>query len=516
MEVVQNKLIDTVTQRLSKEWGTNVELKHVSFSLFDSVILDSLLIEDTKGDTLLYTKRLDLKFRSGFMGIIRQDLDIESIDLYHTRFHHYKDTSMMETNLGFIIDYFSKEKTEKDTTKKSEKPFLLNVDRFGIHGIHVEKIDKTKGEYIDVLLQEGEIIGLDFDKATKHLSVDKIFLDDFHFRFDKKERIRKPGSIEKTEEEIIEKDTSYIPFTASANKVLGQNGHFHFNDFTKEFIRTKYENTMDFTDLDVTKIEAEIDSFWFREDLWFKGELVNLSAKEQCGFILESGKAKEVEVSRKGLHLYDMELRTPYTVLGDSLEMKYRKMGYIAFEEDFVNEVYMVGKFKEGSKIALKDIFTFAPELQSNKFFNRSKDEVIQVEGEIRGKINSLKTKGFTLKIRDDFVMQGDFRSKNLAVKGEEFMNLKLTDLKTSFPTLRALIPGFNPPKQFDKLGQLKFKGTYYGFFTDFTAIGKLETALGRIESDINLKGDNNQADYSGSLSLINFDLGGWTDNKDF
>ncbi len=517
LKSVQNYLVDKATTFLSDELNTKVEVGRVDFSLFSNVLLDSVLIEHPNGDTLLYAGRLDARFRSGFMGIVRQDMDVSSIDLHDTYFKHHKDTSMMDSNLGFLLDYFSKGKTEPDTTKKESVPFLLNVDRFGLHNLHVVKIDETKGEFIDVILKEGEFTGLDFDSDIKQLAFDKIYLDDFHFHFDKKEKIRKPQKSKPKENKKskTEKDTSYIHFTATANHILANDGHFYFNDHTKEFKRVKYENTMDFTDLDISEINAEIEDFWFREDLWFKGKLNHISAEEQCGFVLESGKAEDVEVNRKGFHLYDMELKTPNTILGDTLEMKYRKMGYIAFEEDFVNEVYMTGKFREGSRVALKDIFTFAPELESNKFFSKNREEVIQVEGVVKGKINSLKTKGFTLKVGNDFVMKGDFSSKNLAVKNEEFMNLKLTDLRTSVPTLRALIPGFNPPSQFDKLGLLKFKGTYFGFFSDFTAIGELETALGRAESDINLKGDKNDARFSGSLSLIDFDLGKWSENSD-
>ncbi len=518
LESVQNWLINKYTNKLSEELDTKVEIKHVSFSLFNMVSLDSVLIEDKRGDTLLFAGRLDARMRSGLMGLVRQDIDVESIDIHDTQFRHYRDSSLLETNMGFLLDHFSKNKTEPDTSSTKEKvPFLLNIERFGLHNIKVVKIDKTKGEYIDVELGHGEITGLDFDQDKNHLSMGQLFLDDFHFHFDKKEKIRKEEEAKPVEikKEKVEKDTSYVMFTASANKVIGKNGHFYFDDHRKEFIRPKFERTMDFTDLDVSEIQVEIDSFWFREDLLFRGELKHASAKEQCGLVLESGKAKEVEVSRKGLHLYGMELKTPTSILGDTLEMKYRKMGYIAFEEDFVNEVYLSGKFKEGSKISLEDIFTFAPELESNNFFRQSRKEVLEIEGIVKGKINSLKTKGFTLKIGDDFIMKGDFNSKNLAVRGEEFMNLKLTDLRTSVPTLRALIPGFSPPQQFDKLGALEFQGTYYGFFTDFTAIGKLNTALGKVESDINLKGDKNDARYSGSLSLIDFDLGTWSDNKD-
>ncbi|OYZ47895.1 MAG: hypothetical protein B7Y15_13165, partial [Bacteroidetes bacterium 24-39-8] len=50
-EWVQNKLVAEVTERLSKQIGTEIKIEHVSFSLFNKMNLDGVLIRDKQKDS---------------------------------------------------------------------------------------------------------------------------------------------------------------------------------------------------------------------------------------------------------------------------------------------------------------------------------------------------------------------------------------------------------------------------------------------------------------------------------
>src|SRR5690606_33484433 len=105
-----------------------------------------------------------------------------------------------------------------------------------------------------------------------------------------------------------------------------------------------------------------------------------------------------------------------------------------------------------------------------------------------------------------------------LTEKDEQFLHLELDRMKTNVKTLRKLIPGFTPPENFDRLGNLDFSGNFDGFFVDFVANGRLRTDIGTASMDVNMKlrDGRENALYSGDLRLSNFDLGIWSDNKDF
>ena len=159
---------------------------------------------------------------------------------------------------------------------------------------------------------------------------------------------------------------------------------------------------------------------------------------------------------------------------------------------------------------------TFAPALENNPFFKENKSEEVNITGRIRGPVNRLDGRDLKINLADGIQLEGRFSTINLAVKDEQFLNLELNRMKTHVLTLRKLIPGFTPPENFDRLGNLDFSGNFAGFFVDFVADGKLKTDIGSGSMDVNMKlrDGRERATYSGDLWLENFDLGVWSGSK--
>ena len=135
------------------------------------------------------------------------------------------------------------------------------------------------------------------------------------------------------------------------------------------------------------------------------------------------------------------------------------------------------------------------------------------------GRVSNLSGRNVNIKLADGTLLRGNFSTRDLNDPGETYVNLRLKRLRTSVSTLRALIPGFNLPPNFDKLGRLDFSGRFDGFYQDFVANGSLRTDLGSAEMDMrmNLKPGLERANYSGNLALVDFDLQRWADrNKTF
>ncbi|MDV7400239.1 hypothetical protein RZS08_52985, partial [Arthrospira platensis SPKY1] len=99
----------------------------------------------------------------------------------------------------------------------------------------------------------------------------------------------------------------------------------------------------------------------------------------------------------------------------------------------------------------------------------------------------------------NSLILEGSFSTRDLTVRNSEVLNLGLTRLSTSMPTLRQLLPGFAPPANFDRLGRLNFSGRFDGYFSSFVAFGALNTALGRATMDMqmNFQRGRERARYS-------------------
>ena len=67
-------------------------------------------------------------------------------------------------------------------------------------------------------------------------------------------------------------------------------------------------------------------------------------------------------------------------------------------------------------------------------------------------------------------------------------------------------------------MGDINFKGSFYGYLRDFVVFGSLKSVLGDafLDMRMDIKDGSSLAKYSGELSLERFELGQWTDNDDF
>ena len=293
-----------------------------------------------------------------------------------------------------------------------------------------------------------------------------------------------------------------------------EKGFFKLDNYRKSPIRTLPEDVIDYAHMEVDDININFRNFEFNESLEFAGEVRQFACTGSSGFVLENLTVKDAKVSSKGVQLNGLKIKTPYSEIGDTLNVKFRQ--YLDFKE-FNDRVFLDAKFNQ-TKVALRDIIYFASGLKKNAFFRENQYESILLDGEIGGRVNSLRSKDLEIRLNDGSLFQGSFRSRNLAVRDEEFMDFTLDRLRTSVSTLEKLIPQINLPPNFDKLGNLNFRGTFIGFFSDFVAYGFLRTDLGDAEMDLNLNTTNGRGRevYTGGLKLIDFDLGTWLENKDF
>jgi len=290
-------------------------------------------------------------------------------------------------------------------------------------------------------------------------------------------------------------------------------GIFIHHNYRAAPVKTTRKDQIDYNHLNVYDINITAADFTI-QDWVFKGASKQLSLKERSGFVLDNLAVKDATITPKKIELFGMALVTPYSKLGDTLVMKFKK--YPDFR-DYNNRVYMNGDFDK-AYVAVRDIMAFAPQLERNTFFSQNKNEIVYIDGNLKGKVNNLKGRNLNLRLGRSMQLKGNFNSRNLTQSDEAFLSLKLEELKTDMQTLRQLIPNFNPPPNFDKLGQLDFKGRFDGFFNDFVADGNLQTDLGIAAMDMNLNSKEGieQAEYSGQLSLTDFDLARWTDNPNF
>lgn len=230
----------------------------------------------------------------------------------------------------------------------------------------------------------------------------------------------------------------------------------------------------------------------------------NLSLRDKCGFqVFEM--STDFKISSKEMICRNLNLITN----------KSNVKGHLKFESaswddynDFEEKVYMRGDFLN-TKLNFGDIAYFTRELQGiNKF--------IVFDGKIKGTVSNLRGNGMDIKFGKNSHLLGDIKMTGLPDFDVTFIQLKLKEFTSSVADLEGVpLPPFTSnehielPPNFSKLGLIKFSGDFTGFQNDFTAYGDLETDLGSISLDIDLKQNKNELPkYKGNLKSNNFNIG--------
>lgn len=515
---IQQYLAQKVTNHLSKELNTDVTIKNLDIDFFDKLLLENFFIADQYGDTLLFSKELKVDMNISILSILRQRYDVDNISLTDAQINLKRNAGEPYNNLQFIIDFINSGVTEEEPKEKRQPPFL---DLDGIYFNNVRFIDKDRMKGLDWVI----------DIPRAEILVDEIDLLENYIKLDKTDIYRPevihnlyppqfpPALLSPEEPPIAEvlplealPDTTRKELKISMNHLGLIDGLFEFHNYRRYPEKTTPDHIFDVGHLRFRDIQIDLDDMYYTEEVCTM-ELQNLSFEEGSGFVVEKLAAKDALVSNRTTILNDMEMITPHSTLGDTLVFKYRE---IWDYNDFPNKVIMDARLHQ-SRVALKDIMMFAPKMEQNAFFAQNRDELLKIDGRLLGKVNNLRGKDLNIQIGNSTYFRGNFSSRNLNVKNEEALNFKVDRLLTDVSTLRLLVPKFNPPANFDKLGKLNFNGRFDGFFVDFVAYGELVSDLGTAEMDMrmDLRNGREGAKYRGGLSLLNFNLGEWSGNED-
>lgn len=500
---VQNWLAKQAASFLSSELGTVVKIDRVEIELFNKAIFENLYVEDLHGDTLIFAPEVKAYFDLGFSSIWNKRLDISKAEVNDAIFNYIRPAGERDFNLYFIIRYFD------GSGKKNGKsnPVHLNIREAIVRRANILFFDAAVGTEVRVKTTLFHAISSNdsTNLARKVVRADSAFLDSTWVAVRQVPRVPLPPRPVKSSDTSAV-DTTIPTWNIAVGKMRIQNTFFKLRN---ELQPVHPERDLDFTDLKVNHIRMDIDTFsMYKGDL--RGKVLQLAAHEQRGFSIQS-MFGDVFVNSKHVAITDFKLRTPHSVLGDSLFFDYST--YSDFQ-DFVNKVRMTGNLKH-STITLRDIIAFAPALKNDRFFSANYNTKVQIQGRIRGTVNNLKARDITLKLGNYTVIQGYMSLNDITIPDAGFMDLSFDDLRTTSSDLAKILPFVKLPPQLDRLGLMQFKGNYTGYFKDFVAFGRLNTALGAAQSDLkmNLRGGLAGATYSGHIQFEDFDLGAFLDN---
>jgi TamB, inner membrane protein subunit of TAM complex len=300
--------------------------------------------------------------------------------------------------------------------------------------------------------------------------------------------------------------TTGIPWKLSFSTVKLVDTRFHFQD---ENIPLR-DPGMNFSDIDVNHINLLLTDFIPDKDT-LNARIKHLSAIERSGFTIKS-MSGEFHVSPAFLKAENLLLVTNNSDLDLSFEFLYKQWSDY---NDFLNKVKIVARIRP-SYLDLADVGAFAPELYVMK-------DKFQFSGDIKGTVNNFHARNFRFAFGTRTKFWGNISANGLPDVEETFVDLNIKSFSTNKTDIESIkIPGdlrnLTLPDFIEKMGTAEIRGTFTGFYNDFAANIKMETAIGSATTDLLVKKQKkpNEIYYQGSVNMINLQLGEILENRKF
>jgi TamB, inner membrane protein subunit of TAM complex len=489
---VQNWLVDVASKRLSKNLKTEVSVKNVDFSLFNKMNLEGVLVKDLQKDTLAYAGRVTVSITDWFF--LKDKAEIQFLGIENTNVYMHRKDSIW--NYNFLVDYFS-----SPSSGSNKKGIEFSLKKTILKNIHFLRQDEWRGTNEEAKL--GYLL-LDFNKmdlSNKVIDVKELIVDNPYFSISNYKGLRPPRpstpDVHASNDSVEHWNDGWI---VKAATVQIKNGEFKNDMATKHAPYTHFDGAH----IRFYSINGDLKNLELKGDTLQAN--ITLNTKERSGFIVNNLSATML-FHPTGMEFKDMLIETPKSTLRNYFAMRYSHFNHDM--ASFITHVRLDGNFVN-SKLHSDDIAFFAPEL-------KTWNEVITINGAARGTVDHLKGRDIKITAGASTLFEGDFTMDGLPDINTTFLDVKAKRFNTTYVDALRIYPDLKKISKpaLNQISYIKFNGSFTGFLKDFVTYGTIETNLGTIVSDINLKLPPGQEPiYSGKLKTQGFQLGRFLNEK--
>lgn len=489
--MVQTFIARQATRILSASLGTEISIEKAELRFLTKIVLHNVLVLDLESDTLLYTKELNAKIR--FINPLKDKYYFSELYIDQLKINFNKKAGKDQYNYEFL----SIGKPENKDKNKNKPDFQLGY--LSIKDLDFSQYNADSRQRFLVNSKFTKIKSNHVDLPDKIIHINALILEEANVE------LQKFGVVDTA-------NKNYIPEIAGAWNPDNWDIHVDHTIVSQSGFRYQktgfgsQENGIDYNDIVVEKINLDLKNTRFDCDS-IKTEIDNLNAREKSGFQINNLQAL-AKIAPDEMVFSQLQLRTPNSYINDYYAMRYN---HINDFNDYVNRVRMEGRF-QNAKISVKDINCFA------RVLDKIEHNTLVLNGTITGSVSRLRGKKLGIQFAKNSRFEGDIAMTGLPDFNETFIRFDITKSSGNFREVFEFYPHAIPAiKNLENLGRINFTGKFIGFPNDFVAEGTLNSEIGKIESDINLKlhEDDAKSTYSGKLSAEEFDLGLWLDKEE-
>ncbi|SEA28597.1 translocation/assembly module TamB domain-containing protein [Psychroflexus halocasei] len=170
----QNIIVNKATNFISDKTKTAVEIERLFITSSGNIQLDGLYLEDTKGDTLIYSESLEAEIP--LIPIISGNpISIDDVSWKGLKANIYRKDSISGFNYQFLIDAFASDTTATQTEEETAPPQIA-VGEIELQKFKINYVDDVSGMNAELDLGDLKLEGkeIDLEKMKFHLAKIKL------------------------------------------------------------------------------------------------------------------------------------------------------------------------------------------------------------------------------------------------------------------------------------------------------------------------------------------------------
>lgn len=449
-------------------------------------MLRDVLVKDQKGDTLLYSGQVRLNITDWFFFKDKIELKYVGMDEAYIRISR-SDTVW---NYQFLADYFSGGSSGK------KKPIDLQLGEIRITHLHLLKSDAWRGEDMELRMTAFSMEADTMDIAHKKAIIGSLYFTEPAFAI-RNYTGNRPGPPPDTDE-IFHNDPLHLRWNPGdwnihVRHAVIDNGSFGDDKLSEKNISPHFDEYH----IHFSEIHADFkDVAFVKDSITAK---INISTRERSGLSVKKLTAN-MKFYPEGMEFYNLDLQTNKSHLRNFFALRFHSFDDLS---DFNTKVKMESNFMDAT-VDSDDIAYFASALQSWK-------KNISITGRIKGSVSDLQGKNIRIHAGQHTTLYGDIHLTGLPDVDKTFITFKSNDFQTTYKDVITFIPYLKSLHQprIDRIENLHFVGNFQGTFRNFAASGTIETNIGTMVTNLNMKFPNKGATiYSGTVLTNNFELG--------
>lgn len=386
--------------------------------------------------------------------------------------------------------------TTADTANTETEELLPDIELGKIDLSNIEIAYQDEESALESIFNLGKLQTSikEIDLNKEWVNIESILLDNTQGKvaFGKKEQ-----NPEQKEPDQTDSLASEMNWKVASKKTIIKNTQVAYADENEEAMEG-----FDYFNIQMADVNGDLRDFYFSMDS-ISGSLQNLSATDHSGFTLKQLKT-DFEYTSTGAKLKNLLAETPGTRIQDLIEISYPSLDII---EDHPEQIALKANLHK-SQIDMKDIYLFAPFLDTVEVMEPLLDKKFYIDGTINGRMDDLQIPKFDFSTLDNTVLSATAHIKGLPDVDNMYIDLALKKLTTGQKDLNRLIAPSMLPDSIQLPESIYAKGAFKGGMQGFDTDLSLKTDKGNAALTGNMDMAGSDTSYSADIAVSDFDLG--------